>query len=78
VLGSGTKISVLVRSHRPSQRYYTVERTIPNPPTVKDESGDILTLSPQDVMPGVEVFGQHEVSELTKALKNSLFCWNAL
>lgn len=67
VLRSGTKVSLLVRSHTPAQRSYTIERSVPNPPTVKDESGEVLTLSPRDVMPGVEVFGQHEISELTKS-----------
>lgn len=66
VLGAGTKISLLVRSHHPSLRCYTIERTIPNPPVVKDEDGEILTLLPKDVVPGVEIYGQHEVSELTK------------
>ena len=67
VLRPGTKVSVLVRSHKPSRRCYTIERSVPNPPTVKDESGEVLTLSPRDIMPGVEVFGQHEISELTKS-----------
>lgn len=67
VLGGGTKVSLLVRSHKPSQRCYTIERSVPNPPIVKDEAGEVLTLSPRDVMPGVEVFGQHEISELTKS-----------
>ena len=67
VLQSGTKVSLLVRSHKPSERCYTIERSVPNPPVVKDEAGEVLTLSPRDVMPGVEVFGQHEISELTKS-----------
>ncbi len=67
VLGAGTKISLLVRSHKPSARSYTVERSIPNPPVIKSESGEVLTLAPKDVMPGVEVFGQHEISELAKS-----------
>ena len=67
VLRSGTKISLLVRSHKPSSRCYTIERSVPNPPIVKDETGEVLTLSPRDVMPDVEVFGQHEISELTKS-----------
>ena len=66
VLKSGTKISLLVRSHKPSERCYTIERSVPNPPVVKDNAGEVLTLSPRDVMPGVEVFGQHEISELTR------------
>lgn len=67
VLRSGTKVSLMVRSHKPSQRCYTIERSVPNPPIVKDEAGEVLTLSPKDVVPGVEVFGQHEISELTKS-----------
>ncbi|UTV80868.1 phosphoesterase [Acidithiobacillus sp. YTS05] len=67
VLKSGTKISLLVRSHHPAKHDYTIERTIPNPPVVKDELGNVLTLAPLDVAPGVEIFGQHEISELTKS-----------
>ena len=67
VLQSGTRVSLLVRSHKPSERCYTIERSVPNPPVVKDEAGEVMTLSPRDVMPGVEVFGQHEISELTKS-----------
>ena len=67
VLKSGTKISLLVRSHSPSERCYTLERSVPNPPTVKDETGEVLSIAPRDVVPGVQVFGQHEISELTKS-----------
>jgi len=67
VLKSGTKISLLVRSHHPARHDYTIERTIPNPPVVKDELGNVLNLLPRDVVPGVDVFGQHEISELTKS-----------
>ena len=66
VLGPGTKITLLVRCYQPSEQSYTIERTVPNPPIVKDESGEVLTLSPTDLLPGVEVFGQHEISELAK------------
>ena len=67
VLRSGTKISLLVRSHSPAKRDYLIERTIPNPPLVRDETGNVLNLSPLDIIPQVEVFGQHEISELTKS-----------
>ena len=66
VLRSGTKISLRVLSHRPSKREYVIERTIPNPPVVRDDEGRVLPLSPRDVIPGVEVYGQHELSELTR------------
>jgi DNA repair ATPase RecN len=67
VLRNGTKISLLVRSHRPARRKYLIERTIPNPPIVRDERGTVLNLLPSDVVQQVEVYGQHEISELTKS-----------
>ncbi len=67
VLRSGTKVSLLVRSHRPSKRDYLIERTIPNPSIVRDETGNVLPLTPLDVLPNVQVFGQHEISDLTKS-----------
>ena len=67
VLRSGTKISMLLRSYHPDERCYLIERTIPNPPVVKDETGNVLNLTPADVVPQTEVYGQHEISELTKS-----------
>ena len=67
VLKSGTKISLRVRSYRPAKREYLIERTIPNPPVVRDENGQLSNLLPQDILPRVEVYGQHEISELTKS-----------
>lgn len=67
VLRSGTKISLLVRSHRPAKREYRIERTVPNPPVVRDYSGQVLRLGPWDIIPRAEVYGQHEISELTRS-----------
>jgi PHP family Zn ribbon phosphoesterase len=67
VLRSGTKISLRVRAYRPSVREYTIERTLPNPAIVKDGDGNVSSLAPRDVLPRVEVYGQHEISELTRS-----------
>lgn len=67
VLRSGTKVSLLVRSLHPAERRYRIERTVPNPPVVRNDEGEILDLRPIDVLPRVEVFGQHEISELTRS-----------
>ncbi|WP_051076236.1 TrlF family AAA-like ATPase [Verrucomicrobium sp. 3C] len=67
VLRSGTKISLRARAHRPTVREYTIERTIPNRPIVKDDRGEVSNLAPQEILPRIEVFGQHEISELTKS-----------
>lgn len=65
---SGTKISVVVRSHRPSVKSYRIERTIPNPPVVRDaETEQVLDVSVEDVFTGIEVYGQHEIAELAKS-----------
>ena len=65
VLRAGTKVSLDVRSHHPAPREYRIERTVPNPPIVRDDQGNIKDLLPADVVPDVEVYGQHEISELT-------------
>ncbi len=67
VLKNGTKISLRVRVHRPAVREYTIERTIPNPPLVRDEHGEVSSLSPKEILPDVEIYGQHEISELTRS-----------
>ncbi|MBU1054567.1 MAG: phosphoesterase [Proteobacteria bacterium] len=67
VLKSGTKVSMLIRSYHPDNRQYLIERTIPNPPVVKDETGNVLNLTPADIVPQTEIYGQHEISELTKS-----------
>jgi energy-coupling factor transporter ATP-binding protein EcfA2 len=67
VLGNGTKVSLLIQIHRPSKREYLIERTVPNPPKVRDpDDGNVLNLSPLDLLPDVEIYGQHEVAELAK------------
>lgn len=67
VLQNGTKISLRVRVSRPGPREYTIERTIPNPPRVRDGGGEISNLTPLDILPQVEIYGQHELSELAKS-----------
>jgi len=66
VVQSGTRISVLIRSYTPDKRDFIIERTVTNPSIVRDSSGNILALDPTDILKGVEIFGQHEISELSK------------
>lgn len=67
VLRGGTKISLRVRCARPAQHDYLIERTVPNPPVVRDQDGQISNLLPIEILPRVEVYGQHEISELAKS-----------
>lgn len=66
VLKSGTRIALSVRVHHPARREYVIERTVPNAPVVKDDAEQTLPYKPADVIPRAQVFGQHEISELTK------------
>ena len=67
-LKNGTKVSLVVRSHRPAVRRYRIERTVPNPPVVRDgETGEVLNVATADIFAGVEIYGQHEVSELARS-----------
>lgn len=64
VLKSGTIVRVTVESPKPTPRRYTIERVVNQPPLVKDASGTATNQRPEDVMPKVEIFGQHELAEL--------------
>lgn len=67
VLRSGTKISIRARCHRPAPREYLIERIVPNQPVVRDENGQVSNLRPVEILHGLEVYGQHEISELTRS-----------
>lgn len=67
VLRPGTKLSLRVRTYRPSKQEYLIERTIPNPPVVRGEDGQVSNLLPENILPSVEIYGQHELAELTKS-----------
>jgi hypothetical protein len=67
VLRSGTKISLAVQSYRPDKRQFLIERTVPSPPRVIDEKGNVLSAKPTDIVPGVAVFGQSELAELARS-----------
>ncbi len=67
VLRGGTKIALDVRSHHPTKQKYRIERTVPNPPIVRAADGTISNLQPKDILPRIEMYGQHEISELTRS-----------
>ena len=67
VLRSGTKVTLRLRSNRPIQQIYQIERTVPNPPIVRNADGSVSSLLPKDIFPRVEVYGQHEISEITRS-----------
>ena len=67
VLRNGTKLSLRVRVQRPGVHEYRIERTIPNPPILREADGELLHLAPADILPEVEAYGQHKISELARS-----------
>ena len=66
-LGQGAAVSVLVRSPHPSPQYYLIERIYGAKPRVRDHNGDLLDgITPRAILGNIEVYGQHEISELTR------------
>ena len=67
VLGPSTKVSVALREAPPSARWHVVERTGMEQPVVRGPDGVIIPgLAPMALVDGLEVYGQHELSELTR------------
>ena len=65
VLNVGTIVRVVVESVSPSIQTYTIQREVPHPPIVFDSAGVQTKLTPEDAVGSVEVFGQHELAELS-------------
>ena len=66
VVKPGSRIWVVVRSVTPEVKDYLIERVVPNPPVVRDEEGLLLDLAPSDLVPGIEIYGQQELAEISK------------
>jgi len=65
VVRPGTRISLLVHVPRFQPAVYRVECTVPNPPeVVEHKTGKASSLTAHDLLPGMEVYGQHEIAEM--------------
>lgn len=64
VLRPGTKVVLWLRARHPTTMEYRIERTVSNPPVIREDNGKVSTLAPRDIVPDIEVYGQHEISEI--------------
>ncbi|MEH6412467.1 TrlF family AAA-like ATPase [Pseudomonas sp. CGJS7] len=62
----GGRIELSLVSSSQNGRGYTVSRRYGEPPVVRDEHGDVSTMSPADLMPAIDIFGQNEIYELAQ------------
>lgn len=65
VLKAGSEVKLVVETASPTLRTFNIERCVGNPSVVKDESGTPTQFRPNDIIENVEIFGQHELAELT-------------
>lgn len=65
VLGPGAIVSIVVGVSEPFPMEYTIRRAVGERPVVMDSAGTVLKMVPADVIEEVEIFGQHELAELS-------------
>lgn len=59
-------VEVTLRSATLHGRRFTISRKYGNQPTVVDEQGNISPYHPTDLLPGIELYGQNEIYEMTR------------
>lgn len=59
-------VEVVVRSAAMHGRKFTVARKYGNQPVVVDADGNISPNQPTDLLPGIELYGQNEIYEMTR------------
>ena len=59
-------VEVKVRSAAMHGRQFTVSRKYGNQPVVIDGAGEVSPHQPKDLLPGIELYGQNEIYEMTR------------
>ncbi|MBD2813238.1 AAA family ATPase [Xenorhabdus sp. Flor] len=59
-------VEITVRSATMHGRHFTIRRKYGGPPIVTDENGDVSPYQPKDLLPGIELYGQNEIYEITR------------
>ena len=59
-------VEVVVRSAAMHGRKFAVSRKYGNQPAVIDADGNISPYQPRDLLPGIELYGQNEIYEMTR------------
>jgi len=63
---SAGRVELTVVSSAQNGRQYTVSRRYGEPPMVRDAEGNVSTLLPRDLLPGIDIYGQNEIYELAQ------------
>lgn len=60
------RLDLVVVSSAQNGKQYTVSRRYGEPPIVRDLGGNVSTLHPRDLLPGIDIYGQNEIYELAQ------------
>ncbi len=60
------RLELVVMSSALNGKHYTVSRRYSEPPIVRDLEGNVSTLIPRDLLPGIDIYGQNEIYELAQ------------
>jgi len=60
------RIEVEIVSSSQHGKRYRVSRRYGEMPIVRDEAGNVSTLQPRDLLPGIDIYGQNEIYELAQ------------
>lgn len=63
---SAGRVELTVVSSAQNGKRYTVSRRHGEPPMVRDVDGNVSTLLPRDLLPGIDIYGQNEIYELAQ------------
>lgn len=63
---SKARIELAVRSSRLNGKKYTIARRYGEGASVKDETGNISTFTPCDILPDIEIYGQNEIYDIAQ------------
>ncbi|HBR5516553.1 TPA: TrlF family AAA-like ATPase [Klebsiella pneumoniae] len=64
------RVELVVVSSAQNGKQYTVSRRHGEPPIVRDADGNVSTLLPRDLLPGIDIYGQNEIYELAQDQTN--------
>lgn len=59
-------IILTVQSEKVGGKTYTISRKYGESPIVKDENGEISSLTPQSLIPAIAIYGQNEIYEISQ------------
>lgn len=63
---SAGRVELTVVSSTQNGKQYTISRRYGEPPMVRDMEGNVSTLLPRDLLPGIDIYGQNEIYELAQ------------